>query len=32
MQFDSAPEDPVPADLVTSVGQKQADAIKSGLE
>jgi hypothetical protein len=31
MQFDSAPNDPVPADLVTAVGQKQADAIKSGL-
>jgi hypothetical protein len=31
MQFDSAPNDPVPADLVTTVGQKQADSIKSGL-
>jgi hypothetical protein len=31
MQFDSAPNDPVPADLVTAVGQKQADALKSGL-
>lgn len=31
MQFDSAPDDPVPADLITAVGQKQADAIKSGL-
>jgi hypothetical protein len=31
LQFDSAPDDPVPADLVTAVGQKQADAIKSGL-
>jgi hypothetical protein len=31
MQFDSAPADPVPADLATTVGQKQADKIKSGL-
>ena len=31
MQFNSAPDDPVPADLVTAVGQKQSDAIKSGL-
>ena len=31
LQFDSAPNDPVPADLVTAVGQKQAAAIKSGL-
>ena len=31
LQFDSAPDDPVPADLVTTVGQKQADSIKAGL-
>jgi hypothetical protein len=31
MEFDSAPNDPVPADFVTAVGQKQDDAIKAGL-
>jgi hypothetical protein len=31
MQFDSAENDPVPADLVTSVGQKQDQLIKTGL-
>jgi hypothetical protein len=31
MEFDSAPNDPVPADFVLTVGQKQDDAIKAGL-
>ena len=31
MEFDSAAGDPVPADSVTMIGQKQDDAIKAGL-
>lgn len=31
MEFDSAPNDPVPLDFVIAVGQKQDDAIKAGL-
>ncbi|MBJ7340685.1 MAG: hypothetical protein JHC64_23485 [Mycolicibacterium sp.] len=31
MEFDSAAGDPVPVDFATSLAQKQADAIKSGL-
>jgi hypothetical protein len=31
MQFESAAGDPVPADFVTAVGQKQDDAIKANL-
>jgi hypothetical protein len=31
MEFDSAPGDIVPPDFVTTLGQKQADAIKAGL-
>jgi hypothetical protein len=31
MEFDSAANDPVPAEFVTDVGQKQDAAIKSGL-
>jgi hypothetical protein len=29
--FDSAPDDPVPPEVVTDIGQKQDDAIKQGL-
>ncbi|HXO50223.1 MAG TPA: hypothetical protein VN888_04150 [Mycobacterium sp.] len=31
IEFDSAPNDPVPPEIVTDIGQKQDDAIKKGL-
>ena len=31
IEFDSAPNDPVPPEVVTDIGQKQDDAIKKGL-
>ena len=31
VEFDSAPDDPVPPEIVTDIGQKQDDAIKNGL-
>lgn len=31
IEFDSAPDDPVPPDVVMAIGQKQDDAIKAGL-
>jgi hypothetical protein len=31
LEFDSAPNDPVPTQFVTDVGQKQDTAIKNGL-
>lgn len=31
IEFDSAPGDPVPPDVVMGIGQKQDDAIKAGL-
>jgi hypothetical protein len=31
IEFDSAPDDPVPPDVVMDIGQKQDDAIKKGL-
>ena len=31
IEFDSAPDDPVPPEVVTDIGQKQDDAIKQGL-
>ncbi|MCW2631480.1 MAG: hypothetical protein JWR88_442, partial [Pseudonocardia sp.] len=32
IEFVSAPTDPVPPDVVTTVGQKQADKIKAGVQ
>jgi hypothetical protein len=31
VEFDSAPDDPVPPEIVTDIGQKQDDTIKNGL-
>lgn len=32
LQFESAAGDPVPDDVVTAVGQKQAEKIKAGVK